>query len=176
MSETEAVLGPFRKAIRREGFDWYFPIPVFLGDGKVWNKFDHGSILGTGQWLWLRDMRNPLTYVGKKHWHVELNPESPIRFELCPGDEILMPHVHHVCIRTIKDEKFAMLLIDQPFTFTFRRQIEDGAPVEESVSVNSDRAAETMVAGSKNLLFTRPSGKIVGAGGVCFPTRSKSSR
>jgi hypothetical protein len=162
MSEKEAVLVPFRKAIRRKGFDWYFPIPVFVGDGEEWSQYIGGSILGEGTWLWLRDMRDPLTYVGKKDWQVVLNPGFPIRFRLYPGDEILMRHVHHVRIKTLNEQKVAMLLIDQPFTF--HGQIEEGTPIEESVSVNSEREAEDIVRSLENLLFIRHSdGKIISA-------------
>lgn len=185
--DTKSLLGPNinpkevvaefsnRIAVRREGSDWYFPTPVFLGDGKEWNLHVHGSITGRGCWLWLRDLRNPLTYGGGKDWQVELNPQFPVRFPLYVGDEVLMRHVHHVCIKTIKGERFAMLLTERPLTF--HGNLAEDTPLEESVSVNSERDAEHIVAENESLLFVRSDSKIISAqeyalgGGLNHPTQ-----
>ncbi len=147
MSETKSVRS--REAIRRDGDDVYFPIPVFLGDGTGW-IID----LSTNKFLWIHDLRDPMTYDGSTDLKIQLNRSKPwLRIPVLGG--YAQPGVNHIRIKTVKGGKFALVVSERSLTFHGNGGF---LPLEESMSTYSEFEAVRIVESTENLHFVR-SGK-----------------
>ena len=109
-------------------YDGYFPVPVFLGDGKEWNLDLIDKYCGV-YIRDLRDVRGPI-----RELKIRLNRVGPI-IRLGADQSMADRGVNHVHIKTIKSEKFALLLIDRPWTTHTGSEF---TPLSKSVSVYSD--------------------------------------
>jgi hypothetical protein len=125
-------------------YEGYFPVPVFLGDGKAWNL----DLFPNQYGVYIRDLRSIYNpdglIVDFKHLKITLNRyDHPIHLG---ADQTTVVHwVNHVRIKTIKGAKFALFVSDRPWTTHTGPEF---TPLSKSVSVYSD--ADHVIALNKN--------------------------